>query len=95
MELKVLRRGSCEPLKAGIHATALGLFALMGLYNSAAWLTRHHPHLAVNAMLYSALTLWERRHVAHHVRELRRCQAAKASLEDRSPPTAPVTVLAA
>jgi hypothetical protein len=90
MELKVLQRGSCEPLKAGIHATALGLFALMGLYNGAAWLTRRQTHLAVNAILYSALTVWERRHVANHLRELRRCQAAKTALVDR--PTAATAV---
>jgi hypothetical protein len=95
MELKVLHRGSCEPLKAGIHATALGLFVLMGLYNTAAWLTRRQRHLAVNAILYSALTVWERKHVASHLRELRRCQAAKAALADGSVRATAVDGLAA
>jgi hypothetical protein len=71
-ELKVLQCGTCEPLKAGIHATALGLVAVMGLYNAAAWLSRREAHLAVNAILYSALTVWEQQHVAHHLAALRR-----------------------
>ena len=95
MELRVLQRGSCEPLKAGIHATALGLFAIMGLYNGAAWLTRRQTHLAVNAILYSALTVWERKHVANHLRELRRCQNAKAALENRPAPTPSLNAIAA
>jgi hypothetical protein len=74
MELTVLRHGSCEPLKAGVHAAALGLFAIMGLYNAAAWLTRRQTHLAVNAVLYSTLTIWEQRHVAGHLAELQRCR---------------------
>ena len=80
MELTVLQRGSCEPLKAGIHATALGLFALMGLYNAAAWMSRRQRHLAVNAILYSALTVWERTHVERHLNECRRCQDARAAV---------------
>jgi hypothetical protein len=91
MELKLLQRGSCEPLKASIHATALGLFALMGLYNSAAWLKRRQPHLAVNAILYSALTVWERRHVGTHLRELRRCQATRRAAWERRPTAAAAT----
>jgi hypothetical protein len=71
--LPVLQRGNCEPLKAGIHATALGLFAVMGLYNAAAWLSRRDSHLAVNAVLYTVLTAWEQQHVIHHVAEIRRC----------------------
>ena len=60
MALPILQRGSCEPLKAGVHAAALGLFAIMGLYNAAAWLSRRQTHLAVNAVLYSALIIVER-----------------------------------
>lgn len=93
MQLSVLRCGSCEPLKAGVHATALGLSALMGLYNAAAWLTRRELHLAVNAVLYTALTAWEQKHVAHHLAALRQLHDAAAAA-DRQPAT-PVTKLAA
>ena len=74
MELPILQRGSCEPFKAGIHGAALALFAIMGLYNAAAWLTRRQRHLAVNAVLYSTLTIWEQRQVEHHLAERRRCR---------------------
>lgn len=69
--LDVLTPGSCEVLKAGVHAAALGLIALMGIYNAAAWLRRRDPHLAVNAILYGALTVWERHHVRHHITAVR------------------------
>ena len=72
MDLKVLRCGNCEPLKLGVHGMALGIAALCGLYNAAAWLSRREQHLAVNAVLYAALIVFEQRHVAHHVAELRR-----------------------
>jgi len=65
--LPILDVGSCEPLKATIHACALGLCALMGLYNAAAWIKRRQPHLAVNAVVYLAATYWEQRHVAEHI----------------------------
>lgn len=76
MLMPVLHCGTCEPLKAGFHATTLGLCAVMGLYNIAAGLARRQRHLAVNAVVYTALIVWEQRHVAHHVAELRRCQEA-------------------
>lgn len=69
--LGVLDRGSCESLKAGVHALALGVAALMSLYNAAAWLRRREQHLALNAVLYGALTEWERHQVTHH---LTRCR---------------------
>lgn len=67
----ILDRGSCEPLKACVHATALGLFTIMGLYNAAAWLRRRERHLAVNAVLYGVGILWEQRHVARHLASCR------------------------
>jgi hypothetical protein len=86
MTLSVLQRGSCEPLKAAIHGTALGLFAVMGLYNAAAWLMRRQPHLAVNAALYSTLTVWERRHVTNHLAELHACRQRRVPpLTDDAP----------
>src|SRR3954464_1199850 len=72
MDLKVLKSGNCEELKLGVHAMALGLAALCGLYNAAAWLSRREQHLAVNAVLYAGLIAFEQRHVAHHIAELRR-----------------------
>ena len=71
MDQKVLKCGNCEELKLGIHATALGLAALCGLYNAAAWLNRREQHLALNAVMYAALIAIEQRHVAHHIAELR------------------------
>jgi hypothetical protein len=71
MDLKVLKCGNCEELKLGVHATALGLAALCGLYNAAAWLSRREQHLALNAVMYAALVAIEQRHVVHHIAELR------------------------
>jgi hypothetical protein len=70
--LTVLQCGNCEPLKLGVHAAALGLSVLCGLYNAAAWLSRRETHLAVNSILYTALSIWEQQHVAHHLAEIRR-----------------------
>jgi hypothetical protein len=72
---------SCEPLKLGVHAAALGLAAVMGAYNAAAWMTRRDAHLAINTFLYTAMILWEQKHVAHH-------QALLARKRAPAPPTA-------
>ena len=40
MDLKVLKCGNCEELKLGVHGLTLGLAALCGVYNAAAWLSR-------------------------------------------------------
>jgi hypothetical protein len=71
--LPILDKGSCEPFKAGIHGAALGLVAVMGAYNAAAWINRRERHLAINALLYGLAALWEQRHVAHHIAACRRC----------------------
>src|SRR5712671_3521833 len=55
MDLKVLKCGNCEELKLGVHALALGVAALCGAYNAAAWLSRRERHLAVNTLMYAAL----------------------------------------
>jgi hypothetical protein len=68
--MKLLRCGNCEELKAGVHATTLGLMVVMGLYNGAAWLLRRERHLAVNTVLYGVLAAWELNHVAHHWSQL-------------------------
>ena len=79
MDLKVLKSGCCEELKLGVHAAALGIAALCGLYNAAAWLSRRERHLAVNTVLYAALIAIEHQHVAHHMAELRSPEAAPAA----------------
>jgi len=75
MDLKVLKCGNCEELKLGVHGLTLGLAALCGLYNAAAWLSRREQHLAVNTVLYAALMAFEQRHVSHHIAEMRRRDA--------------------
>jgi hypothetical protein len=87
MGLPILKCGNCEELKLGVHATALGLAALCGLYNAAAWLSRREQHLAVNAVLYAALIAFEQRHVAHHIAEMRRPRTGPA---DEAPGSASV-----
>ena len=91
MDLRVLNCGNYEELKQGVHATALGLAALCGLYNAAAWLSRREQHLALNAVMYAALVAVEQRHVAHHIKELHRpaaippLAAAQAIVTEEAP----------
>jgi hypothetical protein len=92
--LTVLQCGECEPLKAGVHASALALAAVMGLYNAAAWVSRRDPHLAVNALLYTLLAAWEQKHVTHHVRLLKRTREAVGS-ETHQPEVIAETPIAA
>src|SRR5262245_14933544 len=91
--LPVLQCGSYEPLKASVHGTALALFAVMGLYNAAAWLSRREQHLAVNAVLYSALMAWEQQQFARHLAAVGRCRQVTG--EKGPDPSAVVDVLAA
>ncbi len=72
MDVPLLQCGRCERLKLGVHAGALGLAAVCGVYNAAAWLSRREAHLAVNAILYVVLAAWEQQHVSHHLAEMRR-----------------------
>jgi len=71
MDLKVIKCENCEELKLGVHAAALGIVAVCGAYNVAAWLSRRERHLVVNAVLYTALMVWEQQHVSHHMAEMR------------------------
>jgi hypothetical protein len=89
LDLPVLKCGNCEPLKLGVHAGALGLAALCGMYNAAAWLSRRERHLAVNTVMYLVLTVWEQQHVAHHLATMRK------RLDTDAPPAPPVEVAAA
>jgi hypothetical protein len=87
MQLTVLQCGECEPLKAGVHGSALALAAVMGLYNAAAWLRRRDAHLAINAVLYAALVAWEQKHLAHHLRALQRVRdGAQANVPEPAAP---------
>jgi hypothetical protein len=95
MDLKVLQCGKCEPLKLGVHGLALGLAALCGAYNAAAWLSRREQHLAVNAVLYAALIAFEQRHVAHHIAELRQPKPTDASDALTMAEVAPIVAVAA
>src|SRR5215208_2444069 len=95
MDLKVLKCGNCEPLKLGVHGAALGLAALCGLYNAAAWLSRREQHLAVNAVLYAALVAFEQRHVAHHIAEMRQPKAGDVPMAPTMAEVAPVVAVAA
>jgi hypothetical protein len=80
MRLDILENGTRESLKAGIHAGALCLAAVMWTYNVAAWIQRRQPHLAVNALVYTALVLFEREHVRHHLAKPVSTAAASAAL---------------
>jgi hypothetical protein len=91
LDLDILKCGNCEELQIGVHAGALGLFAVMGIYNAAAWMARRERHLAVNALVYAVLIAWERQHITHHLAELR--PAAQTPRVDAGPP-APVDIAA-
>ena len=64
---EVLDSGRCEPLKAAVHGVLLVTMGVCAAYNAAAWLKRRQPHLAINAVIYSAAVLWERCHIVHHL----------------------------
>ena len=63
-----------------MHGASLGLFAIMGLYNAAAWINRRERHLAINALIYGLGVAWERRLVAHHIDACRAVQGTQAVL---------------
>jgi hypothetical protein len=64
----LLENGQCEGVKAGVHGVALGLALVCGAYNVAALVQRRQGrHLAVNALLYAGLAVWEWHHLKHHL----------------------------
>jgi hypothetical protein len=64
----LLENGRCEGVKAGVHGVALGLALVCGVYNFAALVQRRQGrHLAVNALLYAGLAVWEFQHLRHHL----------------------------
>lgn len=66
---EMLNVGQCEPLKAAVHGVLMATVAVCAAYNAAAWLKRRQSHLAVNAVVYAAATIWEHTHVVHHLIE--------------------------
>jgi len=72
MDLKVLKCGKLRRAQARVHALALGVAALCGLYNAAAWMSRRERHLAINTVMYAALIAIEQQHVVAHIAEFRR-----------------------
>ena len=79
----MLDTGTCEPFKAAVHGLMLATAALCAAYNSAAWLKRRERHLAINAVLYSAVVCWEYCHVVHHLAACRIPQPAAAPPEEK------------
>jgi hypothetical protein len=87
LDLDVLKCGNREELKLGVHAGALMLAALCGAYNAAAWLVRRERHLAVNAVVYTVLVVWEQQHISHHMEAIRHpADSGSLAGPDTSPP---------
>jgi hypothetical protein len=76
---EMLDIGSCEPLKAAVHGVLMTTVAVCAAYNTAAWLKRRQRHLAINAVVYTLATIWERAHVVHHLSECEPVTADTAS----------------
>jgi hypothetical protein len=55
-------------MKAAVHGVLMATVGVCAAYNIAAWIKRRQPHLAVNAIIYTAAVLWEHNHVVHHLR---------------------------
>ena len=82
---EMLDSGRCEPLKAAVHGVLFVTVSVCAAYNAAAWIKRRQPHLAINAVIYSAAALWERCHIAHH---LAACPATEPAPVARLEPVA-------
>jgi hypothetical protein len=78
MYVRALDSGTFEGVKAGVHGAALGLAAVMCLYNAAAWLQRRERHLAINAIVYGSAIILEREHFLHHRATVQRLALAAA-----------------
>ena len=89
-EWEVLDTGRCEPLKAAVHGVLLATVALCAAYNTAAWIKRRQSHLAINAVIYTAATWWERCHIVHH---LRACPDVAPPTRDVAEPTRPLALV--
>lgn len=69
--MRILRAGEMEETKRAVHVAALGLASICFAYNAAAFVKRREPHLALNAIFYGVVALWERHNVEHHTRTIR------------------------
>lgn len=65
--MKLLRSGEAETFKACYHAGLCAFVAGAFLYNAAAFVLRRDRHLAINAAVYGAATVFEARKVRHHL----------------------------
>jgi hypothetical protein len=83
----MLNVGRCEPLKAAVHGVLLATAAVCAAYNAAAWLKRRQRHLAINAIVYTAATIWEHAHVRHHLEECTPAAAPALKLVTADPDT--------
>ena len=74
----LLDSGACEPMKAAVHGVLMATVAVCAAYNTAAWIKRRQPHLAINAVVYTVAVWWESCHIRHH---LRACPVAGPNIE--------------
>ena len=57
-----------ESFKSLVHLSLFGLTAMCLGYNAMAWSERRQTHLAVNALLYAALAVYEAVQTEGHLR---------------------------
>ena len=74
----MLDSGACEPMKAAVHGVLMATVAVCAAYNTAAWIKRRQPHLAINAVVYTVAVWWESCHIRHH---LRACPVVAPNIE--------------
>ena len=56
-----------ESFKSLVHLSLFGLAAMCLGYNAMAWSERRQAHLAVNAVVYGALAVFEATQVTRHL----------------------------
>lgn len=61
-----VQRGTAEPLKGSVHASAAGILGLMAVYNAAAFLIRHETRLGLLGLLYIGGCVFEVHKTLHH-----------------------------
>ena len=77
-------RGHAEPVKGAVHGLAAVVCGLMFAYNTAAWLFRREPHLAMNALVYGSAILYEGVQTHRHVGARARAGQSNARPPDRA-----------
>lgn len=58
--------GHVEAVKFAVHLVLFGASAITFAYNLASWVARRESHLAINAAVYGAVTLYEVPQLYHH-----------------------------